>query len=229
MFKDVQNLKVRLWENILQQVETKKKELKADLTQAKKELWQMEYEFHHLSLLDKNALCSFGGKRFSFIERLVSPKARREYREYQNNVNEMNTLPDKIAAMTEKINTLEVETAQQINRSGVLHVIDEIKKTIAEIKAATSLEQLRMKPVEALKMLQDNGIAPVLDESDTVMLQRQRNYKTYRHVKYHVGKGTLHFFAFTLNYKIPINSGNIPCNDISVFNFFNYKRIVRLI
>jgi len=178
MFKDVQQIKVKIWENVLRQFKDKKTEIQDEVVTLKKKLWHMGYELHHMELLEKNALGDFHGKKLSILKRTFSIKGRKDYQTYQRAVAEMQRMPERIALLAKEVELAEKETEKTILQSGILQAIKDAENKVWQMQQATTLSDLGITPVEAVKLLEEHHITPVLDESDLVLTEHPRNYQS---------------------------------------------------
>ena len=170
MFKDVQKLKIAELENEIARLEDKKTEIESDVT-------NLQDKLHDLEFQKEQGLSEYHGKKnFSAWERLVTQ--RKAYRTYQTKLSELKALPQKIAALHSQIEIAKIQAADKIASSGIIEQIEAVQDQMSTVSRATTLAQLGIAPVDAMTMLENNGITPVLDESDRTIFERPRNYRT---------------------------------------------------
>ena len=169
MFKDVQQLKLKEALDTYEQLKLKKEAMLDDVRALQNKLWDMEFRMQ-CGVNDYR-----GKKKFSVWERLISK--RKAYREYQSFLAELKTLPEKMAILSSEIEIAEMQATDAIEKSGILQDLKDIEELSYEIERATTLGNLKITPAEAVKLLEDNEIVPVLDESDCVVFDRPREYE----------------------------------------------------
>lgn len=170
MFKDVQQLKISELENEVARLKAKQVEMESDVH-------NLQDRLHDLESQQEQGMNAYRGqKTFSAWERLVTK--RKAYHAYQTKLSELKALPQKIAALHSQIEIAKIEAADQIASSGIIEQIEAAQNQVSTVSRATTLAQLGIAPVDAMTMLEDNGITPVLDESDRTIFERPRNYRT---------------------------------------------------
>lgn len=175
MFKDVQQLKLKLLEDELAQLRNEKLAMRDEVESLREQLRFAEVRLSKLEWQEKNGLCAFRGKNLSPWERFVSK--RREYHAYQAALVELKALPDKIAVLPFQIKIAEMEARDKLAASDIWQRMQKVQQQISNLQKATTLAHLGMTPAEAVEMLKHHGIIPVLDASDRVIFERPRNYQ----------------------------------------------------
>lgn len=170
MFKDVQQLKITELENEVAHLKAKQVEMESDVH-------NLQDKLHDLESQQEQGMNAYRGqKNFSAWERLVTK--RKAYHAYKTKLSELKALPQKIAALHSQIEIAKIEATDQIASSGVTEQIEAVQDQMSTVSRATTLAELGIAPVDAMTMLEDNGITPVLDESDRTIFERPRNYRT---------------------------------------------------
>ncbi|MBO4726199.1 MAG: hypothetical protein J5598_01185 [Clostridia bacterium] len=170
MFNDVQRLKLREAEEQVARLKEQESAMYDEVRTLKDKLWDLENQ-------ERRGLGAYHGKKqFSAFERLVTN--RKAYREYQAKLAELKTLPTRIAKLKSEIAIAEMQTSEQIAQSGILQSIEQAQSQGWAVERAQTLAELGMTPVEAIQLLEDNEITPVLDESDNHVFERPREYLT---------------------------------------------------
>ena len=168
MFKDVQQLMVAELTTQWTALQAKQTEIESDVRNLQNQLHQMEAQQSRIGSLSK--------KKFSVIERLVTQ--RKAYREHQAKLAELKKLPQKIAALTSEIEIAKMQAKDKIDASGILQEIAATEKLMSDVSMSTTLAQLGITPADAVTMLEQNGITPLLDESDREIFERPRDYQS---------------------------------------------------
>lgn len=169
MFKDVQQLRVAELKAQLESVKAKKTELESDVLNLREKL-------NDLNQQQAQGISGYQGKqKFSFLERALTK--RKEYRAYQAKLAALKKLPQRIAALTSEIEIAELQAKDKIASSGVLEQINDAEQAVLDAEKTTTLAQLGIAPADAVTMLEQNGITPLLDESDREIFERPRDYR----------------------------------------------------
>ena len=170
MFKDVQKLKIKEAEDKVAQLKEKETAMHDEVRTLKDKLWDLESQ-------EKRGINAYRGKKkFSTFERLFTQ--RKAYREYQAKLAELKTLPDRIAALKSEIEIAKIQTDEKIAQSGILNEIEQVQSQVWRIKDAKTLGEIGVTPLDAINLLENNEITPVLDESDNHVFERPREYLT---------------------------------------------------
>ncbi len=178
MFKDVQTLKIKAAEELIAVLKNKERELREGVTTLKDQLWNYERDLEKLESSAKYSSGVFSGKKVSGLQRLFNAKAREKFRIYQKAVADLESLPQKIAIKKSEIEIAEQQVREKIASSGLEQEIEQAEHILTKINTACSLADLKITPAEAVKLLEDNNIQPIIDESDNVKLNNPRNYQS---------------------------------------------------
>jgi len=158
MLEDVRRLKLNELENELNQLQQQYAAMFAELNNLNAKLW-------NLRRYAKKGIKAYDGKKkFTFLERFIT--ARKDYRAYQAALAKLDRLPERIARLNRQVIMAEQQTAKQVASSGIENSIAQIEKEIIMVKNARTLDQLGVSAVEAVTMLQNNGITPYWNEDD---------------------------------------------------------------
>ena len=99
-------------------------------------------------------------------------------KKYQSWLANYQKLPEKIQQLKNEIEIAEVKVQDELEQSGILQDIEDLESKICRIEETTTLGELGIQPFEAMKLLEANGITPILDESDREIFERPRNYQS---------------------------------------------------
>ena len=169
MFKDIQQLKIKETQAVLAEAQKAKEEFGQTLRDQNDQLWDLEADMR------RGASGYRGKKSFNVFEKLIT--RRGDYKKYQAWLAEYQKLPEKINKLKQEIEQTEIKTQTELEQSGISQDIQNLANEIWNIEKATTLGELGIKPLEAISMLEANGIVPVLDESDREIFERPRNYQ----------------------------------------------------
>lgn len=121
-------------------------------------------------------------RQYNLLEKIFYHK---DYREHKAKLNEYKILPQKIAKVESEIEIAKMQFADKVSEQQLKEQIEAINKEVVElhglsdkIRFSETLAELNMLPNEAMDMLEQNGIQPVLDESDRKIFERPRNYQS---------------------------------------------------
>ena len=164
MFKDVQRLKIADLQNQIARIQNKQSILEDPANELEDLIMRWEKYYARGPRYD-------GKKDFNKWERLVSHR-----KEYQTYMQDFQQIPEKIAALKVRLETTKQGIAQENDR--LKQEIDQLEMQILRIKKATTLVELKVHPAEAVTMLENHGITPILDESDKTIFEHPRNYES---------------------------------------------------
>lgn len=151
--------------------------LKAKQTEIESGVRNLQDQLHEMEAQQSRGMNGYlSKKKFSVLERLITK--RKAYREHQAKLAEFKKLPQKIAALTSEINIAQMQAKDKIDASGILQEIAATEQLIFDTRDSTTLAQLGITPADAVTMLEQNGITPLLDESDREIFERPRNYQS---------------------------------------------------
>ncbi|MBQ7973343.1 MAG: hypothetical protein IJ295_00045, partial [Clostridia bacterium] len=167
MFKDVQRLKIADLQNQIARIQNKQSILEDPANELEDLIMRWEKYYARGPRYD-------GKKDFNKWERLVSH--RKEYQKYHTYMQDFQQIPEKIAALKVRLETTKQGIAQENDR--LKQEIDQLEMQILRIKKATTLVELKVHPAEAVTMLENHGITPILDESDKTIFEHPRNYES---------------------------------------------------
>ena len=178
MFKDVQKLMLAEAEVKLQALKAEKESMRADVVVLRDKIWDYERKLETLQLNEKHKTGEFRNQNILVLKRIFSAKTRKAYKKYQAALAELKTLPDRISKLTSEMEIAEKQVDLQINTSGILQKIEAAEYDYYHKDMAQCLGELNLSPAEAIKLLENHDITPVLDESDYATFERPREYAT---------------------------------------------------
>ncbi|MBS7401614.1 MAG: hypothetical protein KIG16_03825 [Eubacteriales bacterium] len=146
------------------------------IAELKRELEQLEMEY--ASMFDEvNAITgqlnvlryarkdveNYRSTKHSFWERFTK---RKEYLAYRANLATLQDGAKKEAELNNRLVVAEVKSEQMINDSHIKQKITDKKHEIAQAKKATSLAELGVTKLDAVKILESHGITPTWGNGD---------------------------------------------------------------
>lgn len=176
MFSDIKRIKIVEIEKELEQLKVQEHAMYAELCNLTNQLSDYERKLLKMEWQNQNGMGAFYAKRFSVYERMFNKKTRNEYRIYRNKVKELNSLPDEIAILINRIDNVRKKTIYKIAESGIEQKIMKVQCNLLKTKNATTLSELGITPTEAKKTLGDNGIVPAIDKDDRIIAKHLRTF-----------------------------------------------------
>lgn len=177
MFKDVQRLMVVEAEAKLQALKAEKDAMYDEVRNLKFQMAEAENKYANYEWQKKNGMKAFRGAKISMLKRLLSPKARHTYQAYQKALAEMRALQNKLAVLPTEIEIAEMQTKHAVVDSGIDQKIEAAEHDYYHKDRAQCLSELGLNPAEAVELLENNDITPLLDESDYIIFERPREYE----------------------------------------------------
>ena len=156
MIEDVKRIR-------LEELETQKQEEMSKHYAESRKLTELRKEYDELTQKENLPVV-----RFSVFERLLTK--RKEYKEYMRQIKEK---PRATARKTQILQELEKESGI-IQENSVK--LESVQRQIMYVSDAKTLSDLQIKPEEAIKMLEERGVEPVLTEQDKEVTMRERKY-----------------------------------------------------
>ena len=109
---------------------------------------------------------------FSFFEKFFTK--RKEYRQYKSKIKEVSEVSKKIQDLKSKID----RETERLRSTGITSRFDEVMQKIEIVTESSSLCDLGISPIEAIQILEKNGIQPILTEADMVVSPHESSYDT---------------------------------------------------
>lgn len=178
MFKDVKMLIIKETEEKVELLKNKERELCEGVATLKEQLFKYE---RNLSKLERDAQSNSGafkGKKISKLKCLFNTKAREKYDAYQKALADLTNLPRKIAVKEVEVKIAEQKSREKIINSGLEQELEHTEALLRKAEFANSLADLKMTLDEAVNLLENNNMEPIWDESDNVMFDNPRNYRS---------------------------------------------------
>ena len=117
----------------------------------------------HLLRYVKRKVEEYQSQEHSFFDRFTK---RKEYLAYKANLETLKSYPEKESVLESRLVHAEDETYAMVTSSGIEKKIEDKKKEIEQVKAATTLEQLGMNAMEVVEILQNHGVTPTWGDGD---------------------------------------------------------------
>ncbi|MCQ2382030.1 MAG: hypothetical protein MJ054_01865, partial [Clostridia bacterium] len=170
MFKDVQQLKIQECSEVIKQIEN-------EIWEMGSEVRSLQDKLSDLQTQEQRGMTSYRGKKnFSFFEKFIT--ARKAYHNYQQKIKELAVLPDKIAKLASELEIVKLQTADKIAQAGLEKSLNQAEDDLYNVEKALTLSELNVSVLDAMKFLEDNNIAPVLDSSDYEIFNRDCDYQS---------------------------------------------------
>ena len=156
----------------LKELETIEDELSKKKSHKEEKLFVLKDKLADLQLRDSNGLTI--PRRFSFLDKLVF--RRKEYKAYKIEQKELRELPTNIKQTEEQIRNEKERLSHDPEYAKTSERLNQTHLEMTKITNAKTLFNLGVKPGEAMQMLLENGIEPVLTEEDKVEAYHEAHY-----------------------------------------------------
>lgn len=113
---------------------------------------------------------------FSFFEKWITK--RYEYKRFKEQSKRVSELPQLISQVESEILQESERVNHELETSGITKNLREIEQQIDFVEQAKTLYDLGITPTEAIVFLENNGIQPVLSESDKILSSHPKDYST---------------------------------------------------
>ena len=167
MVDEVKQIKLEELNNQKVQYEEKEENIKQKLRTIRSELWQLEYEKSRGITIRDN---------FSFLEKWIT--RRNAYKKFKAQSKRFSELPKLISKVKSELDEETQRVEHELEASGVNSKLREIVEKISFIENAKTLYEIGITPTDAIKLLEENGIQPVLSESDKQIVLHPRDYSS---------------------------------------------------
>ena len=155
MLEEIKKIKLEELNKEKVKYDEKRDAIKQRLNEIRDNLWQLQGEQSRgLTVRDD----------FSFIEKWIF--RRKEYKKFKEQSERFYKLPILIDKVKSQLNEENKRVEQELEASGIYAKLNEINQSINSLKNAKTLFEIGITPIDAIKLLENNGIQPVLSESD---------------------------------------------------------------
>ena len=161
--------KIKLEEVNSQKVhyEEKEKNIKQRLITISSELFELELEKSNGITIRDN---------FSLLEKWIT--RRSDYKKFKLQSKRFAELPKLISKLKSELDEEEQRVEHELESSGINSKLREIRQKISIIEDARTLYEVGITPTDAIEILEENGIQPVLSESDKCIFSHPRDYSS---------------------------------------------------
>ena len=167
MIDEVKKIKIEELNNQKVQYEEKENTIMQRLKTIRSELWKLEYEQSNGITIRDN---------FSFLEKWIT--RRNDYKKFKAQSKRISELPKLISKVKSELDEEDQNVKHELEISGINAKLREIRQKISLIENAKTLYEMGITPIDAMELLESNGIQPVLSESDKCVFSHPRNYSS---------------------------------------------------
>lgn len=167
MLEEVKKIKLEELNKEKIQYEGKRDIINQQVEQLYEQLWQLQSEQNRGLTVKSN---------FSFLEKLVT--RRREYKKFKEQSKRFYELPTLISKVENELAEEKQQVNQELETSGISAKLEEITQSISSLENAQTLWEIGITPIEAMELLENNGLQPVLSESDKNITVHPRDYSS---------------------------------------------------
>ncbi len=167
MIDEVKRIKLEELNNQKVQYEEKINNISQRLNEMRNELNNLELEKSQgITIRDD----------FSLLEKWITN--RNEYKKFKAQSKRFLELPKLIDKVKSELDQEEQQVKHELESSGINTKIQEVNQNQIFIEKAKTLYEMKVTPVEAMELLEKNGIQPVLSESDKCIFSHPRDYSS---------------------------------------------------
>lgn len=165
MLEEIKKIKLEELTKEKMTYEEKKAIISKNLEGFRNNLWQLEGEQSFGITIRGN---------FSFFEKWIT--RRNDYKKFKAQSKRFAELPTLINKAKAELEAEQARVEQELETSGINKKFNEIEQSMNSIENSKTLSDLGITPTEAIELLENNGIQPVLSESDKSISVHPRNY-----------------------------------------------------
>lgn len=165
MLEEIKKIKLEELTKEKMTYEEKKAIISKNLKGFRNNLWQLE---------DEQSLGITIRGNFSFFEKWIT--RRNDYKKFKAQSKRFAELPTLINKAKAELEAEQARVEQELETSGINKKFNEIEQSMNSIENSKTLSDLGITPTEAIELLENNGIQPVLSESDKSISVHPRNY-----------------------------------------------------
>lgn len=167
MIDEVKQIKLEELNNQKKQYEEKEKSITRSFYIMAAELSDLKWEQSNGITIRDN---------FSLLEKFITRRA--DYKRFKAQSKRVSELPELISKLENKLNEEEQRVEHELETSGIKSKLREIRQEIRVIECSRTLYEMGITPVDAIELLERNGIQPVLSKSDKHIFSHPKNYST---------------------------------------------------
>lgn len=167
MIDEIKKIKLEDLNKQKTQYEEKENDINQRLNSLYTKLYDLEWE-------QSNGITVRGN--FSFLEKWIT--RRNDYKKFKVQTKRFSELPKLIDELKYEIDIETKRVKDELETSGINANLREIRQKIVLVEKAKTLYHLGITPTEAIKLLDDNGIQPVLSEADKIAFSHPRDYSS---------------------------------------------------
>lgn len=113
---------------------------------------------------------------FSFFEKWIT--RRNDYKKFKAQSKRFSELPKLISKAKSELTEERTRVEHELETSGISAKLKQIRQKINLIEDAATLYEIGITPTDAIKLLESNGIQPVLSEADKNVFSHPRDYSS---------------------------------------------------
>ena len=164
MLEEVRCLKVNQLKDEIEKLKMQYAAMFDEVNTINGQLWVLRYAEKQVE--------NYQSQKHSFWDRFLKRKA---YLEYRANLSTIDHSQEKIAMLSDRLADAESRVLENITKSDIKQKIEKLEAKVHLFKSATSLDQLGLTPMQAVSLLQNNGITPVWGDGDFEIYSRMHN------------------------------------------------------
>lgn len=167
MIEDVKRIK-------FEELNRKKSEIKEQIAVVEKGLNDKQEKLDRLYDEQESSKIALVERKFTFVEKFFT--RRKEYKKITEKHKRDKELPDLIVKLEQDVSEERDRANKILDERGISKQLESINKQLDIIESAKTMPDLGITPIEALQLLEKNGIQPVLTEADKELAVNPRNY-----------------------------------------------------
>ena len=167
MLEEIKKIKIEELNKERAKYDEKRNAIKQTLNQIRNKLWRLQGEQSRGLTVRNN---------FSFLEKWLT--RRKEYKKFKEQSERFYELPRLISEVENQLDEEDKRVEQELETSGIYAKLNEINQSINSLKNAKTLYEIGITPIDAIEFLENNGIQPVLSESDKHVFVHPRDYSS---------------------------------------------------
>lgn len=155
MLEEVRCLKVKELKNQLEQLRIEYAAMFDEVNAINGQIWVLRYA--------EKQVKNYESQKHPIWERLTK---RKNYLAYQANLATLKNSREKMVSLTNRLAHAEIQAMETVAESAIQQKIEKLENAIQMVKSATSLDQLGLTPMQAVNLLQTNGLTPIWGDGD---------------------------------------------------------------
>lgn len=142
--------------------------IKQQFYKSRETLWKLQAEEDSVGLMVQ--------RNFSFLEKWIT--RREEYKRHKKQSKRSKELPKLIHEAEQKLSEEKEKAEQELKQKGLYEKSEGIVQNIERIEKSKTLKELGLSPLEAIKILENNGVKVVLTGSDKISFYNPKDYSS---------------------------------------------------